>query len=145
MTSSTVAGIDLMELAGRVEAADAAESREWLEQAFYALNPAPECATPERVAWAALSNRFHALVRVQAFLDAAMTLIPVDEMRLLDIELGFEPPHTNVWPAASVRWYPPRKEGKDWHAMVVTAATLPLTITAAALRARSSLIEEERS
>ena len=53
--------------------------------------------------------------------------------------LGLNPREQNdkaVYPAAVLRWYPLHKSGSNWHAMVETAATLPLTLCLTALRAR---------
>lgn len=70
-------------------------------------------------------------------LDAAMTLIPTDgSMNFVEFSWSWEPSEPEVWPAVSVRWYPPHKSGPDWHAFVVSARTPPLTVCIAALRAR---------
>jgi hypothetical protein len=77
-------------------------------------------------------------VQFGAFIDAAMLLLPTDgSMALTEIEMCFEPNAPEVWPAISMRWYPPHHTGPNWHALVSSAATLPLTIAAAALEARS--------
>lgn len=76
-----------------------------------------------------------------ASLDAAMSLVPADHMKLLDLELSWEPADPAVHPACSVRWYPPFKEGPDWHALVVSGRTPALALTAAALCARAHALE----
>jgi hypothetical protein len=74
-----------------------------------------------------------------ASLDAAMTLVPTDgSMNFVEFSWSWEPQEPEVWPAASVRWYPPHKSGPDWHAFVVSARTPALTLCAAALRARAA-------
>lgn len=66
----------MADLATRCEQAAETEQREFLEQAFYALNPAPPCNTEERSHWVRLSHRFHDMLDAKAFLSAAALLVP---------------------------------------------------------------------
>jgi hypothetical protein len=95
MTADTEAArvADLHSLAARAEAADPSEQRQWLEQAFYAINPRPEryvaaCQRPgetdeypialgERIKdWMALSFQFTRMLDAEAYESAAMMLVP---------------------------------------------------------------------
>lgn len=118
---------DLMRLAEQVEKAAVAESHQWLAQAFYAICPAPEYGTSERECWVEKSNRFHRLLSVGAFLDAAMTLAG---------GLGGEVTFFKDGTAKAFLWqpYPLAVEAK--------AATPALALCAAALRALASSQEE---
>jgi hypothetical protein len=142
----------LEELAGRVEALsgpDREVGREvlracgWTQTAVgYFMGPLTIWRSPNG------STRFDdddfAQHDPTASIDAAMQLVPTDgSIKLLDLELGWEPDDAAVRPAVSVLWYPPRKSGKDWHAMVVSAATIPLTITAAALALHAAAIRAQ--
>lgn len=156
MTSSTVAGIDLMELAAKVEAAACGDRVLDCEIAV-ALREAPYTAP-----WATkfpdwrvqslqgytraevwdgdrLVGHWHSFAPYSASLDAAMTLVPAnadaagESFRLEAYNSsGVLAPHVraSAWVAGAPRIY---------------AATPALALTAAALRARASLIEEERS
>lgn len=77
--------------------------------------------------------------RYTTSLDAAMTLIPTDgSVNFAEFSWSWEPSDPGVWPAASVRWYPPHKSGPDWHAFTVTAPTPALALCIAALKARNA-------
>ena len=156
MTSSTVAGIDLMELAGRVEAATAYDGRLMAEVdcavRFPHLRPAEPNDHPTvkdrrfdasdiwtPTGWLMSRNYFRSL-------DDARTLVP-EGLRLMLSEWDDES-HLRAkgaWQAVL------SKPGCDasFDAMrgyrCDHAATPALALTAAALRARASLIEEERS
>jgi hypothetical protein len=54
---------------------------------------------------------------------------------LLEIEGGFEPDCPEAWPAWTVRWYPRGLSGKDWHASIGSAATLPLALCVTVIEA----------
>ena len=134
--------MELMALAERVKASPEAMTANLLDAAWDAL--ASFSAEFRTFACVPVSGfgtnggRFGALLDARAYTDAALMLLPTDgSMSLLDIEMGFEPKDPAVWPAISMRWYPPYHTGPNWHALVSSAATLPLTIAAAALEARS--------
>lgn len=77
--------------------------------------------------------------RYTASLDAALALCErVLLPNLLGIEGSWEPRDKGVWPAWSVRWYPPGtdRDGKSWHAQVGSARTPALALLAALLRAK---------
>lgn len=117
MTSSTVVGIDLMELADRVEAASG-----------------PDRALAREVLLACGKGYVSPLYRwldPTASLDAAVTLVP--EGWTWGV---FDDGTAWVWV----------DEQRDLLAGIrVYASTPALALTSAALRARASLIEEERS
>lgn len=130
----------LLLLADRVEAASYPE-RELMCAAFKAVFPEVSAGALDAIdAWDAGHDRFCSMLDVGAFESAALMLLPVEQINMLDFEMSWDPSNPAVWPAASARWYPPRKEGKDWHAMVVSAATLSLTICSAALRLRAQYL-----
>ena len=121
MTSKVVAGIDLLELAGRIERGNLSfDEVRSIEDAIYThvTGKAPfNCATAPRYT---------------ASLDAAMTLINGDTFFYLSrfdlVADGRSEAHV----------YPNRYVGDDYKA---EAATPALALCAAALRARASLIE----
>jgi len=159
MTSPTVAGIDLMELAAKVEAAACGDRVLDCEIAV-ALREAPYTAP-----WATkfpdwrvqslqgytraevwdgdrLVGHWHSFAPYSASLDAAMTLIP-DGLgvgwRMTD---GAGGPTAEIWCVAIEGPDAPREV---YHVGANPTATPALALTAAALRARAFLIEEERS
>lgn len=71
--------------------------------------------------------------------DEAITLLP-EGMVVIDLTLSWDTCKERGHPAATIRWYPPKTpDPKDWHARVVTAKTIPLTVCLAALEARAAL------
>lgn len=77
-------------------------------------------------------------------LDAAVSLIPTDgSMNMLDVNFTWEPGKPEVWPAATVRWYPPHKSAPDWHAQVSGGRNAALAICAAALHARARALAQQ--
>lgn len=145
-------GSDLLELASRVEAlegpsrevdAEIAASVRYFPKGVgfvWQAGLTPNRPEPSRVECCTsldTGGPHYAAPTYTASLDVALTLVP-ETMALVDLTLSWEPPEPGVWPAVSVRWYPPHKSGPDWHALTVTAATPALALCAAALRAIAS-------
>lgn len=74
-------------------------------------------------------------------IDAAMTLMPVG-VNLLDLSLSYDTLEPPCYPAVAIRWYPPNKEGGNWHGQVSSAPTIPLTMCVAALELRIAASQE---
>lgn len=141
MTSPTVAGIDLMELAGRVEAASGPDRR--LDAAICRWRDLPVCREPDCLPDVLVRILDHVdgggddpeVPAYTASLDAAMTLVP-----------------EGMWAEGSLGSHVDQRASLEIHAPCTydpigraTAASPALALTSAALRARASLIEEERS
>jgi hypothetical protein len=126
----------LMGLAERCEQAPAEEQREWLEQAFYAINEAPDYGTDERAEWVEKSRRFHRLINADAFLDAAMTLVPEGCLWRLEQRSGVERrdgiEHRSFNALAGLFDF------DGYSQLFAIAATPALALTAASLRAIAS-------
>lgn len=73
-------------------------------------------------------------------MDAAMTLMPAG-VNLLDLTLSYDTLEPPCYPAISIRWYPPNKQGADWHGQVSSAPTIPLTMCLAAIELRASSLK----
>lgn len=132
MTSSTVAGIDLMELVERVEVASGPD-RELDAAIFSAL----KCGTRDWMHQSPEAERVWAR-NYTASLDAAMTLVGGDAFWRLGND--GEGPDVSAFKATVTSG-----DGLSLAFHDAVAATPALALVAAALRARSSLIEEERS
>lgn len=127
----------LLKLAEACEARGAGENqRALLADAAYALWGDEADATDKAAFWDR-ATRFVAKLRAEAFESAAFMLLPLGgEIAMLDLTVSWEADQA-AWPAASLRWYPPHKNGNEWHAQVSGAPTIALAIAATALRAKA--------
>jgi hypothetical protein len=66
--------------------------------------------------------------------DAAMSLFP-QGLEIIELNLSFDT--VGCWPAVAVRWYPPDRDGKNWHGCVSSGATCALALCNAALEIRA--------
>ncbi len=71
-----------------------------------------------------------------ASLDAAMTLLDPEKISLVAFEMSWNADDPKVWPACTVRWYPPYKKHPNWHGHVSTSPHKAIAICIAALAAR---------
>lgn len=138
-----------MTLIERIEAATGPD-RELFWEAFNAAfpEPAPGCEPvwrPENPkqpiyhAWKTRQVAFQRFIDAEAWEQAALMLLPIDgSMTLIDLAISWQQEDSKVWPAATIRWYPPHKSGPEWHAQIGSACTIGLTIAAIALRAREA-------
>lgn len=140
----------LNSLAERAEAADGAETEEVLEVAFYALNPRPRgwyadtCATPadyatEVIPWVLRRNAFLAKLDAEAYVDAALVLVPDGPRRFIEqksFKSGAPDEPERYWCRVDVMTAPlVNLQGEG------SAPTPALAIVAASLRALAEEIE----
>jgi hypothetical protein len=145
---------DLDELAARAEKQDGAEwaeTAELMEDVFRAVFPKPERIwvtdnngdwTGEYTVWQANQSSYYELLEAQAFLDAAMTLVPEGWRMAALCERSPWFCRMETLDFDSVTW----GKGSDWITDITAgqettakAATPALALTAACLRARASL------
>jgi hypothetical protein len=132
---------DLLQLADRCEQADG-QNREWaallLRHAFEAIHgpkpPRVRGGSDELTAWLALFNPFYAMLRADAFLDAAMSLVPDGWSIGLGDLRGYDPP---LWRAHLRDHNNPDASRRQW-VEGNTSASAALALCAAALRARAA-------
>jgi hypothetical protein len=135
---------ELRELAERCEAATAGYQRRLLSEAYREIFGGPECITIDR--WPGYQSprwdAFHKKLEAEAFLDAAMTLVPEGwALTLLETTDGDRRDHTGDplanWQAALIEHkntgYRVDQRGCWRQGLAATAA---LALCAAALRAR---------
>lgn len=100
---------------------------------MWGCGAAPQGTDPDL--WVQRWNRFNLMLAAKAYESAAMMLVPSDgSMNMLELSISWEPSDKSIWPACTVRWYPPHKSGSNWHAEITTAATPALALAAACCR-----------
>lgn len=68
-------------------------------------------------------------------IDAALALLDKQLSGIIDVSWSYESSDAAVWPAATVRWYPIPSDERGWRAEIGSAASIPLAICSAALKA----------
>lgn len=76
-------------------------------------------------------------------MDAALRLLDPTTMTLAEVSFSWNVDDPKVWPACTVRWYPPYTKEPNWHGRVTTSPLKAIAVCIAALEARQ--VNNERA